>query len=512
MTQPASEIAPRRAPGTLIARYALALVAAIPLGLLTGWLATLRAQPDPRVIGPLLPPLAIAFGFIYLAAALVWIHRREIGAAFDAFLPPSERALRVIVYLVAAVAAYETVRVYLLHFVGFWPTDLPSYHYASLALRHGLDPYVPANLVAPVPETIFPYIYPPLLAILWTPLTFLPLEDVFALWQIVSLLALVASLVLCVRLARPAAPAARAAALIAAMLVTFGLPAFFVAHHGAISGVFVFLLLLCFDRLQRGRERSAGIVLAVACGIKVLPVLLLPYLALKRRWRALIAAVATGAVLLGLSILIVGWKIHWEFITQIAPQVGFATHSGLGFDAVYYPENQSLNGFLSRLVCPDGGCGTWIALVCLAMVVPVAWRVSRRRDIDGAELALISVLLLIVSPLTWVHHLILLNLPAIVLAALIADGRWRPRAWWVPVMAVTAILAHDSGRLVIAVKNFVPWANMRLLMLLVLYAAFLHVDLRRSKAGELAATRSTVAPGPPTGAARASGRRARSDV
>jgi hypothetical protein len=510
MTQPPRALTPRRSPGARIARYALALATAVPLGLLTGWLATLRAQPDPRVLGPLLPPLAISFGFIYLAAALVWIHRHEIGAAFDAYLPPPERALRVVVYLFAAVSAYETVRIYLLHFVGFWPTDLPSYHYASLALRHGLDPYVPTNLVAPVKEIVFPYIYPPLLAILWTPLTFLPLEDVFALWQIVSLLALVASLVLCVRLARPASPAARAAALVTALLLPFGLPAFVVAHHGAVSGVFVFLLLFFFDRLQRGRERTAGVVLAIACGIKVLPVVLLPYLALKRRWRALIAAVATGAILLGLSILVVGWRIHWEFLTQIAPQVGYAAHSGLGFDAVYYPENQSLNGFLSRLLCPDGGCGVPIALACLAMIVPVAWRVGRRREIDGAELAFVALLLLIVSPLTWLHHLILLNLPAIVLAVLIVDGRWRPRVWWVAVMAVTAILAHDSGRLVIAVKNFLPWSNMRLLMLLVLYAVFLHIEAHRTAGG--AGGGAVGRTGPATGAARASGRRVRSDV
>lgn len=504
MTQPAHAIAPRRAPGALVIPYAIAIAAAVLLGLLTGWLATLRAQPDPRVLGPLLPPLAITFGFVYLAAGLVWIHRRDIGAALDAYLPPQERALRVIVALLAAASAYETLRMFLLHFVGFWPTDLPSYHYASLALRRGLDPYVPANLAAPSGQTVFPYIYPPLLAILWTPLTFLALENVFALWQIVSLLAVAGSLVLCVRLARPAGGGARAAALLAALLLPLGLPTFVVAHHGAVSSVFVFLLLLCFERLQRGRDRSAGVLLAVACGIKALPVLLLPYLALKRRWRALFTALAAGALLLGLSILVVGWKIHWEFVTQIAPQVGLATHSGLGFDAVYHPENQSLNGFLSRLLCPEGGCGIVIALAGLALIVPVAWRAGRRRAIDGAELAWIAVLLLLVSPITWIHHLVLVHLPAIVLVVLVADGRWRPRAWWVPVMAVAAILAHDSGRMVIAVRDFVPWANLRLLMLLVLYAAFLHIDLRQRTVAE--PPRST------SGAARASGPRARSDV
>ena len=191
----------------------------------------------------------------------------------------------------------------------------------------------------------------------------------------------------CVRLARPRRRGTRGRARLG-VAATVRSPSFFVAHHGAISGVFVFLLLLFFERLQRGRERTAGVVLAIACGIKVLPVLLLPYLALKRRWRALIAAVAAGTILLAMSILVTGWRIHWEFITQIAPQVGYATHSGLGFDAVYHPENQSLNGFLSRLVCPDGGCGILIGLACLAVVLPVAWRVSRRREIDGAELAL----------------------------------------------------------------------------------------------------------------------------
>jgi alpha-1,2-mannosyltransferase len=486
MSQSRSAVTPRR-PTALAVRYAVALAVAVPLGLLIGWLATTWAEPDPRVIGPLLPPLAISFAFVSFAAGLVWIHRREIGAAFDLFLPPPEKALRAVVLLIATLSAYETFRLYLFHFLGFWPTDLPSYHYASLALRHGLDPYVLANLAVPDKQVVFPYVYPPLLALLWTPLTYLPIEDVSAIWQILSLVAVAASLVLCIRLAHPISAGARAAALVAALLLPLGLPSSVAAHHGAISTVFVFLLLLFFERLQRGRDRTAGVVLAIACGIKVLPVLLLPYLVLKRRWRVLIAAAAAGAFLLTVSVLIVGWRIHWEFLTQIAPQIGYAAHSSLGFDAVYYPENQSLNGFLSRLFCPGGGCGIAIAIACLAAALPVAWRVGRRREIDGAELALVSLVLLIVSPITWIHHLVLLHLPAIVLAVFVADGRWRPRAWWLAAAALVAIQVHDSGRVVIAVKGFVPWADQRLLMLLALYVAFLHIELHRTAEAEVPA-------------------------
>jgi len=475
---PSRRAAVRTSPVIRLLLDLAALAAAVLLGLLTGELATAFGESDGRVIGPLLAPLAISFAFVYFCVLLGFLHRREIGTYFDRFLPPTERALRAIVLLTAVAAMYMTVRFYLFHFLGYWPTDLPSYHYASLALRNGLDPYVPANLVVPEGQRVFPYIYPPFLALIWTPLTFLPLAVVSAIWQVLGLLAIWASLFLCLRLADARSSAARAAALIAGLLVPLGLPWYVAAHHGAISVLFSFLILLFFERLQRGRDRTAGAVLAVACGIKALPVLLLLYLVLKRRWQALTAALITGAGLFLISVLIIGWQLHWEFVTQIAPQVGYAAQSELGFNPVLFASNHSINGFVSRILCPEGTCAAAILLMCLAVAVPVGWFVSRRRAVDGSEAALVAVALLLISPITWLHHMVLIHLPVVVLATLIVDGRWMPRGWWVAVLALAVILAHDSMRLVTAVKHFVPWTDLRFFMLLVVVAALLHIVRR----------------------------------
>jgi hypothetical protein len=474
---------PRPSRGARLALHLGALAAAVLLGLLVAWLATALGRPDGRAVGPLFAPLAIAGGFVGFGLLLGALHARDIRAAFDRFLPPSEKALRAIVLLVAVGATYQTVRLCLFHFLGVWLTDFPSYHYASLALSRGLDPYDPTRLAVVPGQQVFPYVYPPFLALVWMPFARLPLATAGAIWQALSLVALAGSLALAVRIARPSSPAARAAALLTALLLPLGVPTFVGVHHGAVSFVFVFLVLLCFERLRRGSDVAAGAALALACGIKVLPVVLLPYLALKRRWRALFAALAAGAVLLLLSVLAVGWQVHWRFVTEIAPQIGYATHSKLGFDAVFFAENQSLNGFFSRSICGAGsGCAGIVVALCLATALPVLWSAARRRDVDGVELSRVAIVLLLVSPITWLHHLLLVNLAAIVLATRIVDGAWRPRGWPLVVLAVAVILAHDAGVVVPAVRDFVPWTNLRLFMLLLLYAALLHAGGARRRA------------------------------
>ena len=69
-----------------------------------------------------------------------------------------------------------------LNFLNFADMDFRIYYDASMALRRGDDMFAAWN-----PDSPLTYIYPPLLAILFMPLTLMPLEVAAALWTVLSM-------------------------------------------------------------------------------------------------------------------------------------------------------------------------------------------------------------------------------------------------------------------------------------------------------------------------------------
>lgn len=79
----------------------------------------------------------------------------------------------------------------------------------------------------------------------------------------------------------------------------------------------MFILWCCLAGcllLARGRHGWAGALLGLGAAIKVLPIFFLPYLAWKRWWRALAAAVATGAACTALPALVFGPARWWAYL------------------------------------------------------------------------------------------------------------------------------------------------------------------------------------------------------
>src|SRR5262249_48646841 len=66
--------------------------------------------------------------------------------------------------------------------------------------------------------------------------------------------------------------------------------------HGNVNLFILFLVIAALYSFHRGRDATAGVVLALAICCKVTPALFVPYFAWKRAWRAL-AGCAVGLVL-----------------------------------------------------------------------------------------------------------------------------------------------------------------------------------------------------------------------
>jgi hypothetical protein len=182
--------------------------------------------------------------------------------------------------------------------------DFHVYYQAAQVLRRGEDIYLAG--IAP------PYVYPPLLAALVVPLAALPVTPATIIWKLLQNVSLLAAGFLLVRLLPGRVRPLAAGALLLGLLTV---PVQDEVRVGESNSLVLLLVVGAVwlvakhqaarpDEQAQGLEREAftpvtvgaGALLAMAVGIKVLPVLLLAYF----WWRGprSVAAVATGSFLL----------------------------------------------------------------------------------------------------------------------------------------------------------------------------------------------------------------------
>jgi alpha-1,2-mannosyltransferase len=173
--------------------------------------------------------------------------------------------------------------------------------------------------------------------------------------------------------------------------------------------------LVAFDLLvpvARGRWWG-GVAIGLATAIKLTPGIFIVYLLVTRRWRAAVTASATAAAATVLTAAVApdASREFWTAALWNTDRVG----------SLAFVSNQSLQGLVARLDPVHPSSALWAALV-VAALGGWAWRVRRATLVEG--LALTGVVGCLLSPVTWVHHLVWL-VPALVL--LVDRGLRAPR-------------------------------------------------------------------------------------
>jgi len=141
--------------------------------------------------------------------------------------------------------------------------------------------------------------------------------------------------------------------------------------------------------LERGRRISGSALLAFAIAVKIFPGIALVYLAVRRRWRDVIAVLVALVVLAAASVVILGPSTWHAYITHQLPAVA----SGDAFAFTNNnPDNYSLYGIAYKLAAMGLPVGHGLAsalgwgwtLVVLALTVLAA-----RREREPAHEAII---------------------------------------------------------------------------------------------------------------------------
>ncbi|WP_433827862.1 glycosyltransferase 87 family protein [Actinoplanes sp. CA-015351] len=161
------------------------------------------------------------------------------------------------------------------------------------------------------------------------------------------------------------------------------------------------LLVLVTAGLRHPRWAGAGIGLAAA--IKLTPAVFIGYLLLTRQYRSAAIAVGTaaGATVLAALIAPQASRVFWTEALWDTGRVG----------KLEYVSNQSLRGVVARL---DVSSVWWLVAVLIVVACWAWWLRGNGAADPAAAVALTGMVACLISPVTWVHHLVWL-LPAFLL-------------------------------------------------------------------------------------------------
>src|SRR5215469_4673801 len=284
---------------------------------------------------------------------------------------------------------------------GLAPVDMGVYRDAGLVVRH-VPPLYHPHLASPLYDRFLyngePFDYPPFAALPFALMSYLSLRALAELAAVVDVIAVLGAIWVTFGALGYRRGAGRAGlTLLTAAAVFYIEPVQRTMYLGQVE--IVLMALVMWDMCQPDSRWWKGAGVGLAAGIKLLPLLFIPYLLLTRRFRQ--AAVAGGAfamtVLIGFAADPAD-SVRWWFGGL------FVRGSRTGF--VGWEGNQSLLGLITRLTgSVAAGQRLWIPAAVAVVVLGLAAAVL----LDRAGHRVVAVLAcaltgLLASPISWDHH------------------------------------------------------------------------------------------------------------
>ena len=339
---------------------------------------------------------------------------------------------RVLLMLVLGIGAY-----YVIWSVVQWLTltpeslrfDFVNYFGGAQAAAHGTDIYADFKRSWGTQAWVVAYIYPPFFALVLAPLTSLGLLAAARIWLLVVQAAFVGSLLLILRIHPELSRSGRRLLLLASLGF---MPLYLNFKFQQVATVWLLLITGALWAALRRHTGLAGAFIAAAASLKVSPIFLIPLFARLGRWRI---AVTGSAMLVAITVVtVLAAPGSWQFFTVVLPRIGLGTANW---------DNGSIDGLVSRIaeVAPQlfGGATQTVAKAVIAAAAVIVIGVTLWRSRGGTDeawtlrlsVSALITALLIVSSVTWQHHLVTLLLPLATGIAWITVRRPGARyGWW----------------------------------------------------------------------------------
>jgi alpha-1,2-mannosyltransferase len=269
------------------------------------------------------------------------------------------------------------------------------------------------------------FTYPPFSALAFSPLTLAPRQLGQYLWALANLAFLGGLLALSLRAVRPRL-SRRELAQWSLVLMTPAIwldPVKLTFSYGQINIVLVALVLADLTvRVRLGdKVLPQGVLTGLAAAAKLTPLVFVPFLFLVRRARSAAVALATF-VAVALVVAALGPSTSWQYWTRYAFDAGRVGSNS-------YISNQSLSGVLERFHHGAVAHSVYYGLDFVLFVTGMAMAVwAYRRSSQLLGILVCATVGMVVSPITWVHHMVWV-VPVLLWLSLADDRPKGGRIW-----------------------------------------------------------------------------------
>ncbi len=286
--------------------------------------------------------------------------------------------------------------------------DFNVYYYAAREIRAGRTPYE-NSLTAWTP-----YLYLPVLAELLVPLAWLPLRVAAYVWFLISAVSvfiaarLSAQLTLPAQLAKDANNQTKQNLII--LLTLLGLTRFILDNfdYGQVNTVVAGLTVAHLYCYAKNKKLAALAALGLAAAIKLTPLIFIFYHLARRRVKFALACAALFVALSALSFAPFGGRANDAFTTFFKRTL----QNEQGFNLAYHG-NQSLRAVVERLQGNEEAieASSLMTTAIGAGLLLLGLGVASRAQKEVAASASVFCLAVLLSPLAWKQHFVLLILP-----------------------------------------------------------------------------------------------------
>ncbi|SMX39729.1 glycosyltransferase family 87 protein [Octadecabacter ascidiaceicola] len=264
---------------------------------------------------------------------------------------------------------------------------------------------------------IFPYLYPPIWAKLASWLTQVTNFETFdAVMTIVHQGLIIGSIYLAAKMCDLKGTVLFGFIALTYAALAFTFPVGIAIEENQPQIIVSFLVVWAFERAHFGHFKSAGGILALAAAIKLYPLLFIVILLARKQWGALATFVVAGALLGGLSILLVGWDIHVEYLklVSVVSKSVIVNNFTFSFDSVF--ARIFLLEYLTEVRQPRSVDGSefwgaiaktplWLVMSGFAQLAALGaafWLAARHKD-EALVIPVVAILFAILSPLSWCY-------------------------------------------------------------------------------------------------------------
>ncbi|HWW21340.1 MAG TPA: glycosyltransferase family 87 protein [Steroidobacteraceae bacterium] len=295
--------------------------------------------------------------------------------------------------------------------------------------------------------------FPPPTALLWVSLARLTPLDALRVVTGLSVLALAVSVTLLSRIlgwsVLDSALLVLLSGVAAINAVRLGQP-YMLVSLSCILGYYAYL---------RGRPLLAGLCFGLFTPIKYFPVVILIYFAFCKQWRVVLGGAAAILAVVLVSIGLLGWKVHQEFLSSV---LGMHLVGQLSMQDPFTASFQSFDTLFRRLFVFDATSnphpmlsspelsGPAVAITkslifCTAIATLIRLARSAGERAPPASIGLLGILVLLLAPATATYHFVLLWLPiGLLINFLLREGA---RAFAYFILGVYALIGFFPYRL-----------------------------------------------------------------